>query len=123
MPQPQPRRSSLMDWIWPLIVLLVALGARSWYLAELADFGKSDAPLHVQDNRPQDLTQELSLLQDEKDFYSEAPFSNGPERTAHAAPGYLFFVFGLRQLPLNGDQAVRWTQCALGALSAMLYYF
>src|SRR5205085_5937349 len=121
MPPQHPGRSSMMDWIWPIIVLVVALGARSWYLVQLADSGNSDTPLQVQDKRPEDLSQELKLLQDEKDFFSEAPWSDGPERTAHAAPGYLFFVFGLHQLPVNADQAVRWTQCALGALTAMLY--
>jgi hypothetical protein len=113
-------RPSVMDWLWPIIVLLVAFGARSWYLAESADFGKNTGPVHVQEVR-EGLGDELRLLQEEKDFYSQAPWAAAPERTAHTAPGYLFFVFVLNQLPTDLNQTVAWTQAVLGSLAAMFY--
>jgi hypothetical protein len=121
MPLQQPERTGLMSWLAPMIVLVVALGVRSWYLVELTDSGRNDAPLGVQDDRSGRIKDQLGLLKDEKDFVSDAPWSATPERTAHEAPGYLFFVFALNQLPVDLEQAVRWTQCALGAFAAMFY--
>ena len=115
------QHTSVMDWLWPIIVLLVAFGARSWYLVHHADLGKSTGPIQVQDARAERLDDEIGLLQEHKDFFSKAPWSSEPERTAHEAPGYLFFAFGLHQLPFNFNQAITWTQCMLGSLAAMFY--
>jgi 4-amino-4-deoxy-L-arabinose transferase-like glycosyltransferase len=117
-----PERTTLFDWLWPIVVLVAAFGARSWYLIEYADSGKKEPVLRVQEDRPEKLSDELQILSFRKDFHSEAPWSNGTERTAHTAPGYLYFVYGLQQFPLDLDQTVRWTQCVLGALTALFYY-
>ncbi len=119
----EPERHGVMDWIWPILVLFLALGVRSWYLVELTGSGRGTVSLHVQDERPEDLSRELELLAEQKDFFSTPPWSDGPERTAHAAPGHVFFMLGFWKLPPNIllHQAVSWTQCVLGALTALCY--
>src|SRR5437660_1253935 len=119
----EPERTSVMDWLWPVAVLLVAFGARSWYLFEFTDSGRTEPVLRVQEDRSEEVTSQLELLREHKDYFALAPWSNGPERSAHEAPGYLFFVFGLQQTPLDMKQLVRWTQCVLGTLTALVYYF
>src|SRR5438874_12326858 len=94
-----PERVHVMDWVWPVAIFCLALGTRSWYLLELTDSAKSAGPLRVQDDRAEDITQEVASLQEDKDFFSQAPWSSKPERTAYEASGYVFFVFALNKLP------------------------
>src|SRR5207302_2036930 len=75
---------------------------------------------------PNELDQLVHNLKGSHEFKSAAPLSRGEEKTAHRAPGYPFFLSWLEQAPLDlspVDRTVRWIQCGLGALTAVLYFF
>jgi hypothetical protein len=130
------------DLVLFLIVLLVAAGARAWYLSVCASNGASDGPLLVQDpspvltglppattmhghSPPTELDALVHNLKEDRWFGSLAPLANAEEQTAHLAPGYPWFLFLLEQIPINlgpADQVARWLQCGLGALTAGLYF-
>jgi 4-amino-4-deoxy-L-arabinose transferase-like glycosyltransferase len=126
-----------------LIVLIVAGGARAWYLIECASKGMSDGPLLVQDRQPvlaglpagafrddkSPPTEQDALVHNLKEhnwFGSLAPFANQEEQTAHVSPGYSWLLAWLNRSPISpgpSEWTVRWIQCCLGTLTAIFYFF
>ena len=120
------RRFGVVDFVLFLYVLVMAGGVRSGYLMLTADNGKNAGPLVVQDPAGQAETQALAQsVKNENAFKSAAPFSDGPEETAHASPGYPWLLGQLARVIPSEDQlqlTVRWVQVALGALTAGFYF-
>src|SRR5260370_14435443 len=126
-----PRSFGLLDFLLFLAVVLAAGGVRAGYLMTCADWGNSAGPLLVQDPQPLQSdrkTTELRALahsvQEDNSFKCEAPLSTGVEETAHVSPGYPWRLGLLaRAVPAESlDFVVRWGQCALGALTAGIYF-
>jgi hypothetical protein len=140
---PTPRRLGFSDALLFLIILVAAGGARTWYLIVCANSGISAGPLRVQDAQPvltslpadselhgrEQPTEQDALIHNLKEhrwFGSLAPFATGEEKTAHVAPGYPWLLAWLELSPLQlgpPDWTVRWMQCCLGTLTAVLYFF
>jgi hypothetical protein len=138
------RRFGLADLLLLALVLAVAASARAGYLVVCADSGHNGGPLRVEDpwpapgtldrekrrgkDHPTELDALVHNIAEGHGFMSPAPFSPktapGEEETAHVAPGYPFVLAGLsRWTGLDAlDHAVRWGQCALGSLTAGLYF-
>jgi 4-amino-4-deoxy-L-arabinose transferase-like glycosyltransferase len=134
------RRFGAADFVLLRSILAVAVGARAAYLGACADSGRAAGPLRVQDAQeplpddavPEDLAgqhpTELQVLihsvRNGGDFRAKAPFAPGEERTAHASPGYPWLLGQLARAVGDDrlDSTVRWLQCALGGLTAGLYF-
>jgi 4-amino-4-deoxy-L-arabinose transferase-like glycosyltransferase len=122
-----------------LFLVAGAAGARAWYLASCTDPAADSVPLHAQDrpppaplaggnvvlgaSRPTQLDDLVHNLVADRWFGGLAPLADKEERTAHVAPGYPYLL-ALAQswLPEDWRTVVRWMQCALGALTAGLYF-
>jgi Dolichyl-phosphate-mannose-protein mannosyltransferase len=121
-----------------LVVLVVAGGARAWYVWNCADNAQSSGPVQVQESWPvlsdlpgrqgQKPPSELDALVGNLDehhwFGSLAPLAGSEERTAHVSPGYPWLLHWLGRLPNLGsaERSMRWLQCGLGALTAAFYF-
>jgi 4-amino-4-deoxy-L-arabinose transferase-like glycosyltransferase len=118
----EPRPFRLIDVSLVLLILAVAAGARCWYLSECADSGRNSGPIRVQDPSPgEDRGPLLRSLRESGSFAGPAPLGENAQATAHVAPGYPWLLAMAGQLA-EPEQAVRWGQVALGALTAALYY-
>jgi 4-amino-4-deoxy-L-arabinose transferase-like glycosyltransferase len=123
-----------------LAVVAAAAGARAWYLTACADLAAEGTPLRAQDPPPPatlaDGTEPLAKkdptelddlvfnLTNYQWFGGVAPLADKEERTAHVAPGYTWLLSLAERWLDSGDRltAVRWAQCALGALTAGFYF-
>jgi 4-amino-4-deoxy-L-arabinose transferase-like glycosyltransferase len=119
-------------------VVLIAAGARAWYLWECADAGSEAGPLQVQGptrtpgyppgtklngtEKPEELDALVHNLIESNRFACLAPFATEEETTAHVAPGYPWLCSMATRWLDNPKQIVRWGQCALGALAAGCYF-
>lgn len=126
----------LVDALLLLVVLLVAGGVRAGYLMSYADNGRAGGPLLVQDPpaperdlppdaRPQnELDTLIHNLREYRWFGSMAPLAAHEEKTAHYSPGYPWLLSLIAQYLGDADlgRNVRWMQCALGTLTAALYF-
>jgi hypothetical protein len=135
------RRFGLVDLVLLLVVVGVGAGARAWYLVACADSGNNAGPLRVEKapapiaglppgtklrgrENPNELDALIHHLAEKQWFGGPAPFAQGEELTAHTAPGYAWVAswiarwVGVERL----DYSLRWAQCALGALTAGLYF-
>ena len=117
------RRFGPMDFLFLLLVLALAGGARAAYLMRYADNGRAAGPLAVQDPRPDEITSLTDNVKAGHGFASLAPFASAEEATAHTSPGYPYLVglFG-GAVGDNRDFYLRWMQVGLGALTAAFYY-
>jgi hypothetical protein len=122
----EPRRFGLPDVLLLVAVLAAAGGARAWYLLDQADGAANNGPIRVQDNRSRELAELVDNLRSGKGFVSHAPFSEGPEVTAHTSPGYPFLLAWIADWTEDWVDdwhvVVRWFQCGLGTLTAGLYF-
>jgi hypothetical protein len=126
-------RFRLADWLLLLGIVAAAGGLRAWYLTSALDSAGAPAPLAVQDradsiapagSEPNALTALVENLKDHQWCGTFAPLSDVEEKTAHLAPGYAWLVSRLHRLLGDGEQTtqvMRWTQVALGALTAGLF--
>lgn len=119
------------DYITLLLILAVAVGARFFYVQKYANKAQSNGPYVVQgsvttSNNAESAEQLKNLvdnLRTNKGFVSEAPFSKGPETTAHTSPGYPYVLSLLARInPDKWQQWARYLQCVLGGLTAVLYF-
>ena len=119
------RRLSIYECFWLLVIVLVAMAARVWYLNEWADGGRSSGPLQVQGTpAPCDLKSIHANLTENRWFGSRAPLATSEEQTAHVSPGYPWLMAWLDKAPTNLgtlDRTMRWLQCLLGTLTALIY--
>jgi 4-amino-4-deoxy-L-arabinose transferase-like glycosyltransferase len=113
------------------------------YVWVLADQGHGAGPLKAQDPRPpskglpeggvtltgsqpNELDDMAYQLKEKKEFSAQAPFADKVEPTAHTAPGYpgLLCLVEMTNLDVGAMTAsLRWFQCGLGSLTALLYFF
>jgi hypothetical protein len=134
-------RLGVIGFLFFLAIVLVAGAVRGRYIATCLDASSVSIPLEVQDppaEIPSDIKlepilraqpNELDLLvynlKEHHWFGAAAPLSKGEEKTAHVAPGYPWLLAQLAGwIEDSGTllQTIRWTQCALGALTAGLYF-
>jgi hypothetical protein len=119
------RRLGIVECLWLLGVVVIAMSARVWYLNEWTDGGRSAGPLQVQGTPPpSDLKAILAHLSEDHWFAGRAPLATEEETTAHVSPGYPYLMSWLDQSPVNLgtlDRTMRWFQCLLGTLTALLY--
>jgi 4-amino-4-deoxy-L-arabinose transferase-like glycosyltransferase len=121
-----------------LAVVAAAAGARAWYLTSVTKEAAEQAPLHAQDpppparlaggaealekKDPTELDNLVYNLRKDRWFGGLAPLAEKEERTAHVAPGYPWLL-SLADTWLHDPRTIiRWVQCALGALTAGLYF-
>jgi 4-amino-4-deoxy-L-arabinose transferase-like glycosyltransferase len=140
-------RFKLLDLLLACVVLFTAAGVRVAYVWFAADQGHASGPLQVQDPRPtlkglpegavtvtgsqpNELDALAYQLKEKQAFRAQAPFANDVEPTAHTTPGYpgLLCLVEMLGEKANLDRdamaaSVRWFQCALGGLTALLYFF
>jgi 4-amino-4-deoxy-L-arabinose transferase-like glycosyltransferase len=136
-------RFKLLDLILACVVLVSAAGLRVGYVWFFADHGHGGGPLQVQDARttvkslpegaiqltdsdPNELDVMAYELKEKQQFQAQAPFADKIEPTAHTAPGYagLLAVVEMTNFdPTLMRSSLRWFQCALGSLTALLYFF
>ena len=119
------RRLGIIECLWLLGIVVVAMAARVWYLNEWADGGRSAGPLQVQGTPPpSDLKAILAHLTEDHWFGSRAPLAADEEQTAHVSPGYPWLMAWVDKAPTSLgtlDRTMRWLQCLLGSLTALLY--
>ena len=119
------RRLGMIECLWLLGIVVVAMAARVWYLNEWADGGRSAGPLQVQGTPPPaDLKSILAHLAEDHWFGSRAPLAADEEQTAHVSPGYPWLMAWVDKAPTNLgtlDRTMRWLHCLLGSLTALLY--
>ncbi|HEV8061256.1 MAG TPA: glycosyltransferase family 39 protein [Gemmataceae bacterium] len=119
------RRLGVYECFWLLVVVIVAMAARVWYLNEWADGGRSSGPLQVQGTPPpSDLKAILANLTENRQFASRAPLASAEEQTAHVSPGYPWLMAWIDRVPASLgtlDRTMRWLQCLLGTLTALIY--
>ncbi len=134
----QPQGFGLRDLLLANIVLAVAAAARVGYVLACLQDPQQPPPFQVQDaetaitlDRGEDPT---SFQATDRDtivdnlaksnwFAAKAPLAIHEETTAHVAPGYPYLVGWLSKWVTDASLATRtiiWTQCALGALTAVL---
>jgi hypothetical protein len=140
-------RLKLLDLLLACVVLFTAAGVRVGYVWFWADQGHGAGPLKVQDTRPtlkglleggvtltgsqpNELDALAYQLKEKQAFRAQGPFANDQESTAYTTPGYPGLL-GLAEMA--GEKAgfdaagmaasVRWLQCGLGSLTALLYFF
>ncbi len=139
------RRFGSTELMLLLMVLIAAAASRVWYLCACADNGQREGVLQVQDAsaglqppegvpagaeprdpaRSKELDALVKNLKNEHQFAGPAPLSHDEEVTAHTAPGYALLLAGLELSPIDlgpVDRTVRWLQCGLGTLTAVLYF-
>jgi hypothetical protein len=135
------RRFGWTDFLFLVLVLLAAAGARVGYLLVYADRAGNAGPYLVQgpptpltdlppktelrgQARPTELDSLVHNLKEHQWFGSLAPFAAGEEQTAHVAPGYPWLLSLLARVldPASFEPAVRWIQAGLGTLTAGLYF-
>jgi 4-amino-4-deoxy-L-arabinose transferase-like glycosyltransferase len=140
-------RLKLLDLLLACVVLFTAAGVRVGYVWFFADQGHGVGPLKVQDPRPtlkalpegavtltgsppNELDALAYQLKENQAFQAQAPLGNDMKSTAYTTPGYpgmlcLVEILGEKaNLDAAGMAAsVRWFQCALGSLTALLYFF
>src|SRR5260370_28924000 len=120
-----------------LVILVAAAGIRAGYLSGMADGARNDGTLEVQASSPR-LTalppgtalngatpppERDALVHNLKEngwFGCLAPFADHEERTAHTSPGYPYLLSWMGRVLASPDVAMRWVQCGLGALTAVL---
>src|SRR5215831_429568 len=138
----QRPRFGIVDLLLLVLTLAVAAGVRVVYVIGQADKGHSTGPLLVKEPSPRltalppstqlrgksDPTELDALVhnlsKENRWFGSLAPLARGEEKTAHVSPGYPWLLSWLAK-PASGsnlDSLVRWIQCGLGALTAVLYF-
>src|ERR1700738_5015385 len=136
----EARRFSTGDLVLFLLILASAAGARAWYLSVCANGGLTEEPLQVQDpsplltglppntemhghTPPTEMDALIHNLKESNWFGRLAPLANVEEQTAHVSPGYPWLVALLERSPLDVgpiDRTIRWIQCGLGALTALI---
>jgi 4-amino-4-deoxy-L-arabinose transferase-like glycosyltransferase len=132
-------RFGITDLVLLLVILVVAAGVRVGYLIGVADSARNDGPLEVQTSSPRltslppgtalngatPPTERDALVHNLKEngwFGSLAPLADREERTAHTSPGYPYLLSWLGRVLSSPDVAMRWVQCGLGAVTAVLYF-
>jgi hypothetical protein len=111
----------LKGFVLLLAVLAAAGGARAWYLLKVVGETEAPPPLQAQDS-PGPLNELAWNLKVNRAFSGHDPLTGKEESTAHMAPGYPYALSLAGKWLQNPDQAIRWAQCALGALAAGLYF-
>jgi hypothetical protein len=135
------RPANLLTYLFGLLVLLAALGARYYYLSEYQFLDAEPNKVWQVQGRgmvtvPPDRTTTDQLVENiKKDglagFVARTPL--GPDKdeaTAHVAPLYPLFRAGIEKLatdykdsvPATPVAAVRWVQLLLGGLTCLCYY-
>jgi hypothetical protein len=119
----EARRFTPMDALLLAVVVVLAAGARAGYLIACADRARNAGPLVVETTSPE-LETLVNNLKDKQRFASRAPFAAEEEDTAHVAPGYPYLMSAVARVvdPAVRDSTMRWLQCALGTLTAGLYF-
>jgi 4-amino-4-deoxy-L-arabinose transferase-like glycosyltransferase len=115
-------RFKLADWLWMGMILVSAIGIRSWYVAACADGGRRDGPWQVQEALSPDLEALAKNWTQRWSFASRAPLATAEETTAHTAPAFPFLLSLASRFPGDRDLMVRWVQVGIGALTALLYF-
>src|SRR5262245_42661232 len=118
-------RFGIVDLLLLALTLLVAAGVRIVYVIHEADKGHSEGPLLVQEAPPEQDALVQNLSGENRWFFSKAPLAGSEEKTAHVSPAYPWLLSRLALLSKGKqlDEAlVRWIQCGLGALTAVLYF-
>ncbi|HWG46838.1 MAG TPA: glycosyltransferase family 39 protein [Gemmataceae bacterium] len=117
------RRFTLVDGLLLIAIVALAAGTRAGYLISCADYARNAGPLLVE-TPPAELEKLVSNLKDKQSFASRAPFATEEKETAQVAPGYPWLVSAVARVvdPAARDSTMRWLQCALGALTAGLYF-
>jgi hypothetical protein len=116
-------RFGLKNFLLLLLVLAAAAAARVGYLFVGLESLADPAPLVVESTQGPS-----GPVKDNKDqtwWLPQAPLETEKEQTAHVAPGYPWLVGALAGTLADPERTVavlRWAQCALGTLTAGLYF-
>jgi hypothetical protein len=119
------RRFGGLDLVLLLVVLVAAAVLRVGYLKGGGLSGAGDAPYRMQDDEKAEREALVAALRQGRGFVAaNAPLAAGEEPTAHVAVGYPWLISLLdgSWVKLETDDLVRWIQCALGTLTAGLYF-
>lgn len=110
------------DYLLAVLVLLLALGVRFAYLSQFGNSAQHSGGIHLQSSTEEVSTLSYNLAANNQ-FSSVAPLAASEEATAHASPGYPYFVSLVRRFsPYEHESWTRWAQCGLGALTVLLYF-
>jgi hypothetical protein len=108
-----------------LLVAIVALagGLRAGYVMTCADNAHNAGPLLVE-TPPPDLDTLVHNLRDQQRFAVHSSLTDTDVDTAHVSPGYPILMAVVSRFVEDAALAstMRWLQCALGALTAGLYF-
>lgn len=132
------QRLNFFDYIFLVVVLVLAAGSRFGYLYLAVDQAKGTPVWQVQGDPPHYPMQAGTKLRDKENpneldnlvhslhengqFASIAPLAGEQETTAHVAPGYPWLVAQVAKLNMDTDALMRWIQAGLGTLTAFFYY-
>jgi hypothetical protein len=119
----EPRRFTLGDILLLTAIVALAAGLRGGYLMRCTDNARNDGPLRVE-TPPPELGSLVRNLKENQHFASRGPYDAEEKDTAHTAPGYpyLMWLVSLTVEDAALPATMRWIQCALGALTAGLYF-
>lgn len=122
------------DWFGLGLVFMVALGLRAGYVLEVTPGGDGETPWQVQGEGPllphrthaqgQAVFEQRELIDNLKNknwFGARAPLSDREEDTAALSPGYIWVAALVGSGEWSMEAVLRWGQCLLGALTAVLY--
>ncbi len=118
------RRFAGLDLILLLAIVAGAAVLRLGYTRTYANEAKNDGLFAVQDDREAELNALALSLREGRGYVARAPLATQEEPTAHVAIGYPWLLSRVDGYWVNmeSEQLVRWIQCALGALTAGLYF-
>jgi 4-amino-4-deoxy-L-arabinose transferase-like glycosyltransferase len=119
----EPRRFTWTEGLLLLAIVLAAAGARAGYLIACADYARNEGPLRVETAIPE-LDQLVGNLKNGWRFGVQLSPRSGIYDTAWVAPGYPFVMAAVGRVVEDAavPSTMRWLQCALGALTAGLYF-
>jgi 4-amino-4-deoxy-L-arabinose transferase-like glycosyltransferase len=134
-----PPRFGWLDGLLLGVIFAVAAGARALYLAPCLEDLSQPPPFRVQDQETAitlvradgamaPMTTDRDVLvhhvRQSNWFGGRAPLADLDETTAHVSPGYPWLIAAVAAGIGDDETATRvilWTQCGLGALTAVLY--
>jgi 4-amino-4-deoxy-L-arabinose transferase-like glycosyltransferase len=117
------RRLTLADGLLLAAIVALAAGTRAGYLISCAANAQNAGPLRVETS-PSELETLVDNIRTSQRFVSRPPFAAEEQETAHLSPGYPWLMAMVGKLvdPAALPSTMRWLQCALGALTAGLYF-
>ncbi len=117
------RRFTIMEGLLLFVIVAAAAGIRAGYLISCADYARNDGPLRVETPVPE-LDSLVQNLKTQQRFALTSPSTGEVEDIAGLSPGYPILMAVVNRIVDDAalPSTMRWLHCAMGALTAGLYF-